>query len=125
MQKMKLRELDYRAMVKALAKPGMQIAMTLTPDKLEKWHMATGIAGEAGELIDAVKKEVIYNKAADIDNIIEELGDLEFYMEGIRQAYGIGRAQCLRANYDKLAIRYQNHTFSDQAAQDRADKVDA
>jgi NTP pyrophosphatase (non-canonical NTP hydrolase) len=119
----KVKELEWRKMVKQLAKPGEQIAMSVDIKKLEKWHMATGVVGEAGELIDAVKKEVIYNKAPDQENIIEELGDLEFYMEGIRQAYGISRSETLQANWDKLAERYAGHQYSDKAAQDRADKV--
>src|SRR5574343_533576 len=37
-------------------------------------HAAVGISGEAGELLDAVKKTWIYNKSLDVQNVIEELG---------------------------------------------------
>ena len=51
------------------------------PEPLSACHIAMGISGEAGELSDAIKKEYIYNKLRDIGHIIEELGDLEFYLQ--------------------------------------------
>lgn len=110
-------------LVKALAKPGADICATLDPSGAHWLHMAVGIAGEAGELLDAVKKAVIYNKPLDRENVIEELGDLEFYLEGLRDSLGITREQCLEANIDKLGKRYAAGTYSDKAAQDRADKA--
>ena len=114
--------LNHDDMVRQLAKDGQQIIDTLTPEKAHKWHMVTGVAGEAGELLDAVKKEVAYNRVSDTANIIEELGDIEFYMAGVRQAYGLTRDQTLIANKNKLGKRYSGHQYSDKAAQDRADK---
>ncbi len=84
--------------------------------------MAIGISGEAGELLDAIKKQVIYRKPLDRENVLEELGDLEFYMEGIRQGLGITREQCLAANIAKLGKRYEGMRYTDTAAQERADK---
>ena len=55
--------------------------------------MVVGVSGEAGELLDAVKKAVIYRKPLDLENVIEELGDLEFYMEGLRQGLEIWTKQ--------------------------------
>jgi NTP pyrophosphatase (non-canonical NTP hydrolase) len=123
MQEDKYPNLDHGDMVRKLAKDGQQILDTLSPEKAHKWHMATGISGEAGELLDAIKKEVAYNKAEDRENIVEELGDLEFYMAGLRQAYGITREETLVHNKNKLGVRYAGHQYSDQQAQDRADKV--
>lgn len=113
---------QYANMVKALIKPGEDIIATLTPEKANILHMAVGISGEAGELLDAVKKAAVYNKALDITNIIEELGDLEFYAEGLRQALNLDRADILQANIEKLSVRYNGLKYSDKAAQDRADK---
>jgi NTP pyrophosphatase (non-canonical NTP hydrolase)/ribosomal protein L21E len=112
----------HSEMVADLKKPGQAIIDSLTAEKMDALHMAVGIAGEAGELLDAVKKYVVYNKAADIENIIEELGDLEFYMEGIRQNFGITRQQTIDANITKLGVRYAQG-YSDKAAQERADKA--
>ena len=109
-------------MVKALVKSGETILAEMTADEAHLMHMTIGISGEAGELLDAIKKQVIYRKPLDMENVIEELGDLEFYMEGVRQGLGITREQCLEANIAKLGKRYEGLKYSDTAAQDRADK---
>lgn len=115
-------KINHADMVTALAKPGEQIAQEINADDAHLMHMAIGISGEAGELLDAIKKKVIYRKELDLENVIEELGDLEFYMEGLRQGLGITREQCLAANINKLGTRYKNFEYSNEKAQTRADK---
>ena len=112
----------FEDMVAALVKSGQDIIDTLTPEKMHTIHMAIGVSGEAGELLDAVKKYVIYNKVLDRVNVVEELGDLEFYMEGLRQGLGITREETILANVAKLGVRYSSGSYSDKQAQDRADK---
>lgn len=113
-------------MVAALVKPGEDILTTLNPGKTNLLHMTIGVSGEAGELLDAVKKHVVYNKDLDRVNIVEELGDLEFYLEGIRQELNITRDETLEANISKLLTsdkaRYKMGKYTDAQAQDRADK---
>lgn len=116
-------EQKHKEMVRGLKKPGDLIISQLTPEKVDLWHMATGICGEAGELIDAVKKCAVYNKELDRQNVIEELGDLEFYLEGVRNNLNITREQTLQHNYDKLGQRYKDHKYTDKQAHDRADKA--
>jgi NTP pyrophosphatase (non-canonical NTP hydrolase) len=113
--------LEYSEMVERLAKPGAEILNSLIPSECHMLHMVLGISGEAGELVDAIKKAVIYNKPLDRANVVEELGDIEFYLEGLRQGLGISRAEVLEANMSKLSRRYQDG-YSDAAAQARADK---
>ena len=115
--------IKFEDMVNTLAKDGATIAKELSPNDAHALHMAVGVCGEAGELIDAVKKGAIYRKDYDLENIIEELGDLEFYMEGIRQAFGLTREQTLEANIEKLGKRYEGLKYSDESAQQRADKA--
>jgi NTP pyrophosphatase (non-canonical NTP hydrolase) len=110
-------------MVRALAKPGKEILASLTPEKCHTLHMAVGVAGEAGELLDAVKKHVIYNKPLDIENVVEEVGDKLFYIVGLLDGLGLTIDQCLGANMAKLGIRYEAGSYSDTAAQTRADKA--
>lgn len=116
-------ETEHAKMVAALVKDGRLIASEMTANKAHLWHMATGIAGEAGELLDAIKKSVIYGKELDMENVVEELGDLEFYMEGLRQALFLLREQTLEYNIDKLSTRYAGLQYTDSAAIDRADKA--
>lgn len=114
--------INHGDMVAALVKPGKNILDSLTSEKCDLWHGATGIVGEAGELVDAIKKHVIYNKPLDRENVIEELGDLEFYMAQVRHNLNITREECLEQNIKKLSVRYEGLKYSDTAAQTRADK---
>lgn len=119
----------HTTMVAALSKPGAKILETLTPEKCHLWHMSSCIQGEAGELFDGIKKNIVYNKGEiDRDNVVEELGDIEFYLEGLRSALGITREETLLANIIKLTDknkgRYASGTYSDEQALERADKSD-
>lgn len=116
------KKMTHEELVRKLMKSGDSIFEDITPSKLELIHMVMGISGEAGELLDAIKKYVIYNKELDYDNIIEELGDIEFFMEGLRQRLVIEREECLKQNIKKLSVRYKELSYSDKAAQERADK---
>lgn len=116
-------ENKHSKMVATLCKPGFKILGDITPAQLDLWHMATGVSGEAGELLDAVKKHVVYQKEIDRENVTEELGDLEFYMEGVRRNLGITREETLVANIEKLSVRYAAGKFTKEAAIERADKL--
>ena len=109
-------------MVAKLAKSGEEILKSLTPNKCHLWHMASGVGGEAGEVEDVIKKYVAYNGDLKLDKLIEEMGDLEFYLEGLRQGIGISREQILKANIAKLGKRYEGFQYTDTAAKERADK---
>lgn len=89
---------------------------------LDRLHMAVGISGEAGELIDAIKKEWVYNKPSDTLNIREELGDLLFYIQGMCNIEKCTIPQLLGENIRKLTKRYPNK-YSDKDAQERKDKL--
>ena len=116
-------KVQYDILVKSLLKSGKDIQASLTASEANLVHLALGISGEAGEVLDAIKKAAIYKKPLDRDNIIEELGDLEFYMEGLRQAIGVTREEVIDQNVQKLGKRYSSGKYSDKQAQDRADKV--
>lgn len=116
---------EHAKLVAALAKPGQVIADEMTGFDAHLIHMAVGVSGEAGELLDAIKKRVIYRKSLDRQNVIEELGDIEFYLEGLRQSLQISREETIDHNIDKLQKRYSGAKYSDAAAQARADKVEA
>ena len=117
---------EHKNMVTALVKPGQAILDTFTPEKADLLHMVVGVSGEAGEILDAVKKYVIYNKELDMVNMVEELGDIEFYLEGIRQNLQITREETLDANMRKLLTsekaRYKLGKYTDDQARNRADK---
>lgn len=115
-------EADFQELVSNLSKSGSDIKDGLSPATAHLLHMAVGIAGEAGELLDAIKKVAIYGKDIDLENVIEELGDLEFYMTGLRDQLGITRDETLEATIEKLNVRYSSGSYSNEQAQQRADK---
>jgi len=82
-------EKEHSEMVGTLAKRGELILASMTPLKMHCLHMAVGVAGECGEIQDAMGWPI------DRENVMEELGDAEFYMEGVRQGYGIDRDDTL------------------------------
>lgn len=84
-------------------------------------HGVIGLATEAGELLGSLKKSFAYNQPVDYENIIEELGDIEFYMQMIRNAMQLDRGEIVEANVKKLELRYPL-TYTDQCAKERADK---
>jgi NTP pyrophosphatase (non-canonical NTP hydrolase) len=115
--------MGYSEFVNDLCKPGEKIQLELTPRDCHLIHMVLGVSGEAGELLDAIKKHAIYRKPIDLVNIVEELGDIEFYLEGIRQALNLDREQIIKNNMMKLSKRYSQSTYSDEEAQSRKDKL--
>ena len=112
---------NYPEFVASKVKAGSDIMFQCTPLKAHLNHMAMGVCGEAGELVDAIKKFTMYNKPLDRANVVEELGDLEFYMEGLRASLKITREETLAANQAKLSKRYKEG-FTDAEAAERSDK---
>lgn len=84
-------------------------------------HAGAGVAGEAGELVDAIKKHWAYNKPLDTTNIMEEAGDLLFYLFALLDMCDLSLEEVIDANTVKLRRRYPAG-YSDKAAQARADK---
>lgn len=106
---------EYDQFVAALLKP--------MPTPMENLlHTVVGMSGESGELLDGVKKGWAYNKPLDYENLIEELGDLYFYFQGMLNLLGLDIEFIKRINQDKLSKRFPNIAYSDLHAQARLDK---
>lgn len=86
-------------------------------------HVALGLAGEAGEIVDAIKKNVVYHKDLDIGNLLEELGDLRYYMQALMNMYGWSMDLVEGVNMRKLNKRYSEGSYSSAQAIARADKA--
>ena len=72
----------YEDMVKALSKPGAEIVASMTGDEAHILHMAVGVMGETCEFVKTISVPADEEGAK---NMIEEMGDVEFYFEGLRQ----------------------------------------
>jgi NTP pyrophosphatase (non-canonical NTP hydrolase) len=113
----------YQQFVNAIIKPGDEIICQLTPQQANLLHMAVGVSGEAGELLDAIKKHCVYQKQIDLNNVMEEAGDILFYLTGLLSELDMTIEECINANMDKLSKRYPQGTYSNTAAIARADKL--
>ena len=92
-------------------------------DKVGKLlHASVGAAGEAGELLDTIKKHWIYDAELDRENILEECGDLLFYVTACLIHSGFSLEEAMLHNIAKLKKRYPEG-YTDQAARERADKT--
>jgi len=84
-------------------------------------HAALGLAGESGEFVDAVKKAAIYNRPLDKENLLEEMGDLLWYVALACESLGVSMADVAQQNIDKLKKRYPD-AYADEYASLRLDK---
>lgn len=81
-------------------------------------HAFLGLSSEVGELADALKKHLIYGKTIDQINVLEEVGDLEWYCALALTAIKKTMEECMQKNIDKLRARY-GEKFSQAAALSR------
>lgn len=91
--------------------------------KLMLYHAIAGLTTEAGEAADPIKAHCAYGRDIDRENVVEELGDLRFYMQAIMNMIGISEMEILNHNARKLAKRYNGLMFTEKQANERADKV--
>lgn len=78
-------------------------------DKFNIGYKALGLAGEAGEVSDKIKK-IFRDKAAKISSenkeaIAKELGDVLWYTAALSTAIGYNLSEIAAMNYDKLSKR--------------------
>jgi NTP pyrophosphatase (non-canonical NTP hydrolase) len=71
--------------------------------------MGLGIAGEAGEVVEKIKKD-IRDHFVDKPLVLKELGDVVYYAFAIGRYYGFKPSDILRANYEKLMGRRERGT---------------
>jgi len=81
---------------------------------------ALGLAGEAGEVADTVKKAVFHQHGIDRDELIKELGDVLWYAAGLCTQLDIPMSDVMERNIDKLRKRYPDG-YNSAASQVRAD----
>ncbi len=82
---------------------------------------ACGLAGEAGEVADLVKKWAIHGHELDAVKLTKELGDVLWYMYALAAEQGIILQAVAEANIDKLQKRYPEG-FSHAASINRVDE---
>lgn len=81
-------------------------------------HGAIGVSTEAGELLDALKKRLMYGKELDLVNIKEEIGDVLWYCAIMLDEMGVSFEDAMSTNIAKLKLRYPEK-FDPNAALNR------
>jgi NTP pyrophosphatase (non-canonical NTP hydrolase) len=110
----------HRQLVRRLVKPSEEIFLSIGPQEVDAIHFALGIAGESGEIVDMIKKNVINGHAGSTEKLLAEIGDLMFYIQGLLALIGYNLDDALMCNITKLECRYPDG-YSDQASIDRRD----
>jgi NTP pyrophosphatase (non-canonical NTP hydrolase) len=69
------------------------------------WN-AMGMAGEAGEACDDIKKSIFHDTGLDVRKITKELGDVLWYIAAICTKLDISLEEVMNRNINKLKNRY-------------------
>lgn len=78
---------------------------TLGPDR-NPLMLALGVGGEAGEVMEIIKKGHRPNKTVDIPHLKEEIGDVLWYLATLGDTYGLNLDEIAVENIAKLKKRY-------------------
>lgn len=78
-------------------------------------HAGIGLATEAGEFLDALKKHIYYGKELDKVNLREEMGDIFWYCGIIADQMGVDFSEVMERNITKLKARY-GEKFTEEKA---------
>lgn len=78
-------------------------------------HAMIGMATESGEIQDQLKKHIFYGKSLDKTNLVEELGDLMWYVGVMCSELDVGLDEVMEKNIAKLKARYGSK-FTEAAA---------
>lgn len=81
-------------------------------------HAAIGLATESGEFLDQLKKVLFYGRPLDAVNVVEELGDAQWYTAIAVDELNTTIGHIQQININKLAARY-GETFSELKALSR------
>lgn len=90
---------DYQRLAGITANPKLDPKMNLAV-------LSLGIAGEAGEVADYVKKHLGHDHDLDREKLKKELGDVLWYISTLASANDLSLQDVAQTNINKLAARY-------------------
>lgn len=76
------------------------------PEREQTVNAALGLAGEAGEVVDQIKKETFHNKPRNATKVLDECSDVAYYLVRILDLYGFTLEDAFKFNIEKLKERY-------------------
>lgn len=84
--------------------------------------LGLGIAGEAGEVADYLKKVLGHGHELELSKLAKELGDVLWYVAALATTHGLRLEDVALANILKLRARYPEG-FSESDSRARKDEV--
>ena len=85
-------------------------------ERLCNWSM--GLTGECGEVVDILKKSIFHGHELDKHHVLEELGDVLYYLTIMTDELGASLEQVAEMNNKKLMARYEGG-FSKKKSKER------
>lgn len=99
---MNVKQYQEQAARTLIKEPGFEIS---GEQQMLNW-CALGLAGEAGEVVEHIKKGVFHQHGVDRDRLGKELGDVLWYIAGLCSTLELDLGDVMQANIDKLKARY-------------------
>lgn len=89
-------------------KATMRTAPTDIKSIHSRYNVSMGIAGESGEVVDAMKKEMFQGRTAETTRaaVVEEVGDVLWYLTQALRIYDATLEEAASKNIEKLWARY-------------------
>lgn len=78
----------------------------MTQKNMALLNAVMGLAGEAGEITDEIKKHIFHGTPLDVQKIDKEMGDLRYYYTILAELIGTSDPDIKKKNHDKLKARY-------------------
>lgn len=75
-------------------------------DIMRLLHASIGMSGESGEVLDSIKKTLIYGKSLNKEHLLEECGDILWYMSIMLHQLNSSFEEVMQKNINKLEKRY-------------------
>jgi NTP pyrophosphatase (non-canonical NTP hydrolase) len=101
-------------------KPDFQI----TDEQVMLLWAGTGLTGEAGEVIDLLKKGIFHQHGIDKEKLSKELGDCLWYIAALCTKLDLDMNEVMEENIRKLEVRYPDG-FSSEDSKKRVDVNDS
>lgn len=98
----------------------MRTAGNLTKDE-KLLNAALGLCGESGEFADHIKKHTFQGHNLDENYLINELGDIYWYLALAANALGYTISEIMTININKLQKRYPGKGFDSERSINRKD----
>lgn len=92
-----------------------QVASRFSPSIARLTHAGLGLSTEANEFCDQLKKHIVYGKELDKVNLIEELGDLCWFIAMACDELGTSFEEIQEININKLKARFGEKYTDDKA----------